>query len=125
VFGQATPSQIASFQEEGTMGGLYGVASRTDCVSDLFYGTDYHSHLGTVRGGLAVRNERGFTRLIKDITTSQFRSKFEDDLGQLHGPLGIGVISDYEDQPLINESGDTILVSTKWGRIASFPVWLG
>jgi len=83
------------------MGGLYGVASRTDCVSDLFYGTDYHSHLGTVRGGLAVRNERGFTRLIKDITTSQFRSKFEDDLGKLHGPLGIGVISDYEDQPLL------------------------
>ena len=83
------------------MGGLYGVASRTDCVSDLFYGTDYHSHLGTVRGGLAVRNERGFTRLIKDITTSQFRSKFEDDLGRMHGPLGIGVISDYEDQPLL------------------------
>jgi len=83
------------------MGGLYGVASRTDCVSDLFYGTDYHSHLGTVRGGLAVRDERGFTRLIKDITTSQFRSKFEDDLGQMHGSLGIGVISDYEDQPLI------------------------
>ncbi len=83
------------------MGGLYGVASKTDCVSDLFYGTDYHSHLGTVRGGLAVRNERGFTRFIKDITNAQFRGKFEDDLGKMHGPLGIGVISDYEDQPLI------------------------
>jgi amidophosphoribosyltransferase len=83
------------------MGGLYGVASRSDCTLDLFYGTDYHSHLGTVRGGMAVRNQRGFTRLIKDITNAQFRSKFEDDLGKMHGRLGIGVISDYEDQPLI------------------------
>ncbi|MBN1911634.1 MAG: amidophosphoribosyltransferase [Pirellulales bacterium] len=83
------------------MGGVYGVASKDDCVADLFYGTDYHSHLGTVRGGMAVKNGGGFTRFIKDITNSQFRSKFEDDLGKLHGPIGIGVISDYEDQPLI------------------------
>ncbi|MBN1590288.1 MAG: amidophosphoribosyltransferase, partial [Pirellulales bacterium] len=83
------------------MGGLYGVASKEDCVADLFYGTDYHSHLGTVRGGLAVRNRQGFTRFIKDITNAQFRSKIEDDLGKMHGSLGIGVISDYEDQPLI------------------------
>ncbi len=83
------------------MGGLYGVASKHDCVADLFYGTDYHSHLGTRRGGLVVRNGPGFTRFIKDITNAQFRSKFEDDLDKLHGPLGIGVISDYEDQPLI------------------------
>ena len=83
------------------MGGVYGVVAKDDCVSDLFYGTDYHSHLGTVRGGLAVKNGKGFTRFIKDITNAQFRSKFEDDLPHLKGPIGIGVISDYEDQPLI------------------------
>jgi len=83
------------------MGGLYGVASKGDCVADLFYGTDYHCHLGTVRGGMVVKNGRGFTRFIKDITNSQFRSKFEDDLNKMQGSLGIGVISDYEDQPLI------------------------
>ncbi|NQU23464.1 MAG: amidophosphoribosyltransferase [Candidatus Nealsonbacteria bacterium] len=83
------------------MGGMFGVAAKEDCVADLFYGTDYHSHLGTVRGGMAVKNGHGFTRFIKDITNSQFRSKFEDDLGKMHGSIGIGVISDYEDQPLI------------------------
>ncbi|NUQ66416.1 MAG: amidophosphoribosyltransferase [Pirellulales bacterium] len=83
------------------MGGFFGVASKDDCVADLFYGTDYHSHLGTVRGGMAVRGESGFTRVIHDITNTQFRSKFEDDLEKMRGGLGIGVISDYEDQPLI------------------------
>lgn len=83
------------------MGGFFGVASKTDCVADLFYGTDYHSHLGTMRGGMALRDANGFTRVIHDITNSQFRSKFEDDLAKMHGMLGIGVISDYEDQPLI------------------------
>ena len=83
------------------MGGLFGVASKTDCVADLFYGTDYHSHLGTRRGGLAVRNRDGLTRFIHDISNAQFRSKFEDDLPKLSGRRGIGVISDYEDQPLI------------------------
>lgn len=83
------------------MGGLFGVASKKDCVADLFYGTDYHSHLGTRRGGMVVRNHEGFTRFIKDITNAQFRSKFEDDLDKMHGSLGLGVISDYEDQPLI------------------------
>ncbi len=83
------------------MGGLFASASHHDCVHDLFYGTDYHSHLGTKRGGLAVANGRGYTRFIHDITNAQFRSKFEDDLHRLHGRRGIGVISDYEDQPLI------------------------
>ncbi len=83
------------------MGGLFGVVSKGDCVPDLFYGTDYHSHLGTMRGGMAVRNSHGFTRFIHDITSSQFRSKFESDLPRLSGNIGIGVISDYEDQPLI------------------------
>ncbi len=83
------------------MGGFFGVAAKEDCIKDLFYGTDYHSHLGTMRGGLAVRNGEGFTRFIHDITNAQFRSKFEDDLPSLHGREGIGVISDHEDQPLI------------------------
>ncbi len=83
------------------MGGFFGVASRDDCVGDLFYGTDYHSHLGTRRGGLVVRGENGFKRNIHDISNAQFRSKFDDDLPKLHGRLGIGVISDYEDQPLL------------------------
>jgi amidophosphoribosyltransferase len=83
------------------MGGFFGVASKQDCVTDLFYGTDYHSHLGTRRGGLAVRTTSGYTRFIHDISNSQFRSKFEDDIRRMHGYTGIGVISDYEDQPLI------------------------
>ena len=86
------------------MGGLFGVFSNTDCLKDLFYGTDYHSHLGTSRGGLAVKNSGGFQRFIKDITTAQFRSKFEKDIKKMHGNKGIGVISDYDDQPLIINS---------------------
>ena len=83
------------------MGGFFGVASKKDCVNDLFFGTDYHSHLGTMRGGLAVKNNKGIVRHIHDITNAQFRSKFENDLAKMHGHQGIGVISDYEDQPLI------------------------
>ncbi len=83
------------------MGGLFAVASQEDCVQDLFYGTDYHSHLGTKRGGMAVENKVGYTRYIHDISNAQFRSKFEDDVPRMHGRRGIGVISDYEDQPLI------------------------
>ncbi len=86
------------------MSGMFGVVSDQDCVADLFYGTDYHSHLGTVRGGLAVANGQGFARFIHDITNTQFRSKFEDDLPRLSGNTGIGVISDYEDQPLLINS---------------------
>lgn len=83
------------------MGGFFGVISNDDCVHDLFYGTDYHSHLGTKRGGLAVHNGEGFTRFIHDITTTQFRSKFEDHVPKMKGSKGIGVISDFEDQPLL------------------------
>ncbi len=86
------------------MSGVFGVVSQNDCVADLFYGTDYHSHLGTMRGGLAVKNGFGFTRFIHDITNTQFRSKFEDDIPRLNGDMGIGVISDYEDQPLLINS---------------------
>ena len=86
------------------MGGFFGVVSKADCVSDLFFGTDYHSHMGTRRGGLAVKHNAGLNRFIHDITNSQFRSKFEDDLPKLKGTRGIGVISDFEDQPLIISS---------------------
>jgi amidophosphoribosyltransferase len=86
------------------MGGLYGVVSKEDCVQDLFYGTDYHSHLGTLRGGLTVLNGEGFTRVIHNIENAQFRSKFEDDVPKMAGNMGIGCISDTEDQPLIINS---------------------
>lgn len=83
------------------MGGFFGVVSREDCVLDLFYGTDYHSHLGTCRGGLAVLNGGDYQRTIHDISNAQFRTKFENDIHQMHGNSGIGVISDNESQPLI------------------------
>jgi len=83
------------------MGGFFGIVSKTDCVNDLFYGTDYHSHLGTKRGGLAAKNSKGFTRTIHNIENNYFRSKFEDDLPQLTGHSGIGIISDNDPQPLI------------------------
>ena len=83
------------------MGGLFGCVSQNDCLSDLFYGTDYHSHLGTKRGGLAVLNSKDFSRSIHNIENDYFRSKFESDLPKLHGHKGIGVISDHDPQPLI------------------------
>lgn len=99
------------------MGGLFGVFSNSDCIEDLFYGTDYHSHLGTRRGGLTVKNSGGFQRYIKDITTTQFRSKFEDDIKKMHGNKGIGVISDYDDQPLIIGSRLGVFAIATVGRI--------
>ncbi|MHA1486507.1 MAG: amidophosphoribosyltransferase, partial [Promethearchaeota archaeon] len=99
------------------MGGLFGIFSDADCVEDIFYGTDYHSHLGTKRGGLAVKNSGGFQRFIKDITTSQFRSKFDKDIKKMHGNKGIGVISDYEDQPLIINSRLGVFAISTVGKI--------
>jgi len=99
------------------MGGLFGVYSNTDCVEDVFYGTDYHSHLGTKRGGLAIKNAGGFQRFIKDITTSQFRSKFDRDIKKMHGNKGIGVISDHEDQPLIINSRLGVFAISTVGKI--------
>lgn len=86
------------------MGGLFGTVSKDDCVSDLFYGTDYLSHLGTRRGGLAVHNSQGFTRSIHTIENDYFRSKFESDLPMFHGKSGIGIISDNDSQPIIISS---------------------
>jgi amidophosphoribosyltransferase len=86
------------------MGGFFGVVSKVDCINDLFYGTDYHSHLGTKRGGLAVYRPDGFVRVIHNIENDQFRSKFDDDIAVMHSRSGIGVISDYDDQPLLIRS---------------------
>jgi amidophosphoribosyltransferase len=99
------------------MGGIFGVVSKTDCIQDLFYGTDYHSHLGTRRGGLAVSTQKGFTRFIHNIENAQFRSKFEDDILKMAGLQGIGCISDTDDQPLIISShlGNYAIVTV--GRI--------
>lgn len=86
------------------MGGLFGVVSKEDCVLDVFYGTDYHSHLGTSRGGMAVWGKKGFTRAIHSIENSPFRTKFENDVPKMAGHLGIGCISDTEAQPLLIRS---------------------
>ena len=83
------------------MGGFFGCISKEDCLKDLFFGTDYHSHLGTKRGGLAVKNSEDFSRSIHNIENDYFRSKFESDLPKLTGNKGIGIISDYDPQPLI------------------------
>jgi len=101
------------------MGGFFAVASKGDCVDDLFYGTDYHSHLGTMRGGLVVKNSDGFLRFIHDITNSQFRSKFEDDIGKMHGRQGIGVISDCDDQPLLIGSHLGVYSIVTVGKVAN------
>ncbi len=86
------------------MGGFFGVASKEDCLFDLFFGTDYHSHLGTRRGGIAVYGDKGFDRSIHNIENSPFRTKFDKDVQEMKGNLGIGCISDYEPQPLIVRS---------------------
>lgn len=86
------------------MGGFFGTISKNDCVKDLYYGTDYHSHLGTRRGGLAVLNAKGFTRSIHNIENTYFRTKFEPGLKEFKGNKGIGIISDNEAQPIIVNS---------------------
>ena len=87
------------------MGGFCGVISKEDCVCDLFYGTDYHSHLGTHRGGMAVLKSDGvFHRSIHNIQNTPFRSKFEHDLTHFSGKVGLGVISDTDPQPLVMTS---------------------
>jgi len=99
------------------MGGFFGVASREDCVFDLFFGTDYHSHLGTRRGGLAVYGQKGFDRAIHNIENSPFRTKFEKDISGMEGHMGIGCISDYEPQPLIVRSHHGTYAITTVGKI--------
>lgn len=86
------------------MGGFFGAASAQDCVFDLFFGIDYHSHLGTKRGGMVVYGEDGFNRAIHNIENSPFRTKFDKDIQKMSGKMGIGCISDYEPQPLLVRS---------------------
>lgn len=86
------------------MGGFFGVSSKDDCLFDLFFGTDYNSHLGTRRAGMAVYGEDGFDRAIHNIENAPFRTKFDKDMRQMKGYYGIGCISDYEPQPLIVRS---------------------
>lgn len=87
------------------MGGFFGVASKQDCVFDLFFGIDYHSHLGTRRGGMTVYDkEKGFDRAIHNIENAPFRTKFDKDMQEMSGTFGIGCISDYEPQPLLVRS---------------------
>ena len=86
------------------MGGYFGVASKTSCTMDLFFGTDYHSHLGTKSGGMAVYGDNGFQRIIHNIANTPFRTKFDRDLDELEGYVGIGCISDSDPQPLLIRS---------------------
>ena len=86
------------------MGGFFGVVSKRPCANDLFYGIDYHSHLGTKRAGMVTRIGDQFYRSIHDIENSYFRTKFSDELAKFQGNLGIGVISDTDAQPIVVNS---------------------
>lgn len=100
------------------MGGFFAVASKQDCVLDLFFGVDYHSHLGTRRGGMCVYDPAGgFQRQIHNIENTPFRTKFEKDLIDFHGRLGIGCISDSDPQPLIVRSHLGLYAITTVGAI--------
>lgn len=99
------------------MGGFFGVATKHDCTADLFYGTDYHSHLGTQRGGLVTKTASGFKRNIHDIRNTPFRTKFEEELPKHSGHMGLGIISDYEDQPLLIASHHGIYAIVTVGKL--------
>ena len=99
------------------MGGFFAATLKNDCVFDLFFGTDYHSHLGTRRAGMAVLGENGFERAIHNIENSPFRSKFDRDVQEMQGNYGIGCISDYEPQPLIVRSHHGTFSLVTVGRI--------
>ena len=99
------------------MSGFFGVASKEDCVLDVFFGVDYHSHLGTRRGGMAIHGTKGFSRAIHNISNSPFRTKFEKDIDEFQGNLGIGCISDNEAQPLLVKSHLGSFAISTIGRI--------
>ena len=99
------------------MGGFFGIAAKHDCVVELFYGIDYHSHLGTRRGGMAVYGENGFDRAIHNIENTPFRTKFDKDVNSMEGYLGIGCISDFEPQPLLMQSHLGSFAITTVGKI--------
>lgn len=100
------------------MGGFFAVAAKEDCVFDLFFGTDYHSHLGTRRAGMAVYSkEKGYDRAIHNIENAPFRTKFDKDVNEMQGSLGIGCISDFEPQPLMVRSHHGTYAITTVGKI--------
>ena len=99
------------------MGGFFAAALKEDCLFDLFYGTDYHSHLGTRRAGMAVYGKDGFNRAIHNIENSPFRTKFASDLKEMEGTSGIGCISDYDPQPLIVRSHHGTYAITTVGKV--------
>ncbi|MBD5097912.1 MAG: amidophosphoribosyltransferase [Lachnospiraceae bacterium] len=99
------------------MGGFFGVASKEDCVFDLFFGTDYHSHLGTRRAGMAVYGKDGFEKAIHKIENAPFRTKFDKEANSMHGNMGIGCISDYEAQPILVRSHHGSFAITTVGKI--------
>ena len=100
------------------MGGFFGAASKEDCVFDLFFGVDYHSHLGTRRAGLCVYDDKnGFDKAIHNIENAPFRTKFNKDFNTMHGTLGIGCISDYEAQPILVRSHHGTFAVTTVGKI--------
>ena len=103
------------------MGGFFGVAAKEDCVFDLFFGTDYHSHLGTRRAGMAVYSkEEGYNRAIHNIENAPFRTKFDKDVNEMRGNLGIGCISDFEPQPLLIRSKLGSFAITTVGKVNNY-----
>ncbi len=99
------------------MGGFFGVTSKEDCVFDLFFGTDYHSHLGTRRAGMCVYDGERFDRAIHSIENSPFRTKFEKEANSMKGNYGIGSISDYEGQPVLVRSHHGTFAIVTVGKI--------
>lgn len=99
------------------MGGFFSTALKEECIFDLFYGTDYHSHLGTRRAGLVTYGKNGFVRAIHNIENSPFRTKFTNDIDELEGYMGLGCISDYDPQPLVVRSHHGPYAITTVGRI--------
>lgn len=100
------------------MGGFFGTVSKDDCVFDLFYGVDYHSHLGTRRAGIAVYGkESGFDKAIHNIENAPFRTKFASEANSMHGNYGIGCISDFEAQPILVRSHHGTFAITTVGKI--------
>ena len=99
------------------MGGFFATALKENSIFDLYYGTDYHSHLGTRRAGMAVFGKDGFNRAIHNIESSPFRTKFARDMQEMEGELGIGCISDYDPQPLIVRSHHGTYAITTVGKV--------
>ena len=100
------------------MGGFFAAASRENCIFDVFFGTDYHSHLGTRRAGLIMYDPKeGYQRAIHNIENSPFRTKFEDEVNEMQGNMGIGCISDYDPQPLLVRSHHGTFAIMTVGRI--------